>query len=108
MTDRSLLKVCATRCDECPFSPNKLVSAARRREILDDCKATDRYFTCHKGTIAGVEIVCRGFYDALSSTSIQLAQRFEAMGLVEPGKGIAFVDPDSLGNPYALDDDPPL
>jgi hypothetical protein len=58
------LLVCDGRCDECLFGPDNIVRSKERiREIIDDCLTHDRWFECHKGTIAGVNVCCRGFYD---------------------------------------------
>jgi len=52
--ERGLL-VAHKRCNECLFSKSKIVTDARRIELLDACKRTGKYFLCHKATIAGVE-----------------------------------------------------
>jgi hypothetical protein len=58
-----MLKVCHERCDQCLFSPGRIVSAERMAEILDTCERNDTHFICHKETLAGREGMCRGFYD---------------------------------------------
>ena len=67
---RDRLKICAQRCDQCLFSPNRIVSTARMRQILADCERDDEAFECHKHTTrrmdgedTGGVVVCRGFYD---------------------------------------------
>lgn len=59
----SLFKVMAERCNQCLFGPDKIVSNARRSEILRKIRREDSYFVCHKASIAGVEIACRGDWD---------------------------------------------
>ena len=49
------------RCDECLFSDAKIVDDDRRDFILKECRRKDTYFLCHKGTMTGKPIVCRGF-----------------------------------------------
>lgn len=73
---RDGFRVMNERCDQCLFSKNKIVSDERRREILEGCKAEDRHFECHKSTLAGVPVCCRGFYDADrgDSTNIRVAK----------------------------------
>jgi hypothetical protein len=55
--------VCAKRCDQCLFSKAKIVSDARRDELLKDIAKNDNHFMCHKHSIAGRDVVCRGDYD---------------------------------------------
>ena len=69
-------RVCAERCDECLFSTNKIVSNARRAEVLAECEKKDKHFICHKHS----DVCCRGFFDTGKTTAVQLAQRFTAMG----------------------------
>ena len=50
------------RCDQCLMTPNKIVSDARREEILRECKRKNCLFNCHKATIAGSQdVACRGY-----------------------------------------------
>lgn len=51
------------RCDQCLFSQAKVVSDERRDQIIEDCLKRDHFFVCHKGSIKGLNIVCRGFWD---------------------------------------------
>jgi len=59
----STLQVLSNRCDECLFSPNYIVSQKRKELIIEQTLDKDRYFTCHKARMAGVDICCRGFFD---------------------------------------------
>jgi hypothetical protein len=56
-------------------------------EILKDCVRNDTHFECHKGSIAGENIVCRGFFDNYSTNLIRIMGRLN---------GLQFVNPDSL------------
>lgn len=68
----------ASRCDECLFSKNRIVSRERMKEVLADCKKKDTHFVCHKVKIG----MCRGFYDTQPvPQTLRLAQAFERMGL---------------------------
>lgn len=59
------MKVQKSKCNQCLFSDNFVVkNNRRRREIITDALKRDTYFQCHKGTIAGVDVCCRGFWDA--------------------------------------------
>ena len=59
----STLQVLSNRCDECLFSPNYIVSQKRKELIIEQSLDQDRYFTCHKAMMAGVDICCRAFFD---------------------------------------------
>lgn len=66
------LQVCEKQCDQCLFSKNRIVSAAAMKDILKKCAHQDTHFLCHKGTIKGKDIVCRGFYDRYDSKVIRM------------------------------------
>jgi hypothetical protein len=61
-------------CEQCLFSTAKIVSDARRDEILAQCNRTHESFECHKATIVGEHIVCRAFFDWNCSLSVRLAR----------------------------------
>jgi hypothetical protein len=73
-------KVCDKPCDQCLFSKDRIVSAQRVREILNDCKREDRHFACHKATMRGQDVCCRSFYDTRTSNMTRIARR---LGTVE-------------------------
>lgn len=52
------------RCNQCLFSDAKIVPDARKAEIIETCVKTDTHFICHKASLAGRDVCCRGFYDA--------------------------------------------
>jgi hypothetical protein len=62
-------KVCAERCEQCLFSKETIVSNARRKQVLADCRRNDAHFICHKHGVGddeelhGEDVCCRGFYD---------------------------------------------
>jgi hypothetical protein len=58
-----MFKVMRKRCNECLYGKNKIVDNERRAEILREIDRKDNYFVCHKATIAGQEICCRGDFD---------------------------------------------
>jgi hypothetical protein len=51
------------RCDECLFGKDKIVSNARRAEILREIRHKDSYFICNKSTLNGGRVACRGDWD---------------------------------------------
>lgn len=79
-----MFKVVATQCDQCLFSPNRIVSAARAKEILKDCAKKDTHFICHKTENA----CCRGFYNADPGASnlMRIAGRLVAVEFVDVGE----------------------
>ena len=75
------------RCDQCLFGKDKIVSNARRAELLRDIKRRDSYFVCHKASIAGVEIACRGDYDQNGCGQMgRIAGRLGAIQFVDEPK----------------------
>lgn len=65
-------------CDQCLTTPQRIVSGERAAEIIRDCKRDNTHFFCHKGTIAGKRIHCRGVHDALGpSQAYRFAKAFK-------------------------------
>ncbi len=81
---RKKLLVCAKRCDQCLYSTAKIVSDPRRLQVLNDCKRTGKYFLCHKSTIQGRAVVCRGFFDTEKNQACQVAERLGLVEFTEP------------------------
>lgn len=77
---RGKLLVCEKRCDQCLFSSGKIVSDRRRMSVLRECEKKGTYFICHKATIAGRAVICRGFFETQRNMACQVADR---LGLVE-------------------------
>lgn len=78
-------KVMSKRCDQCLMGPSKLVSNARQKQILADTLRKDCHFICHKATISGQDIACRGHYDATGGG--KLGRFSDWLGITE------FIDP---------------
>ena len=68
------------RCDECLFSEGKIVSDERREEVLRECQRLNTHFICHKASINGQDVCCRGFFDEGRDARSRLASK---LGLVE-------------------------
>lgn len=81
-----MLKVKEKCCNQCLFSKNKIVSDERKEELLEEIEGKDTYFICHKASIEGKEIVCRGFYEQKTSNMIRMAQRLNMVEFVEEDK----------------------
>jgi hypothetical protein len=73
-----MFEVCEKKCDQCLFTANRVVSPTRMKQILKECEKKDTHFACHKGTIAGKDLCCRGFYDSgLTSNMMRISQRMD-------------------------------
>lgn len=86
----SEFKICAHPCDQCLFSRNRIVPQARANQIVKNCLKKDRFFECHKFTILGLKVVCRGFWDRHKRDvwPLRVAQMLiEAVMWMEPPKG---------------------
>lgn len=70
-------------CNQCLFSKDKIVSNERRKYILNGCRKSDTHFICHKATIEGKDICCKGFYDNQTSNLIRISQRMNMVKFVD-------------------------
>lgn len=75
-----MFKVCATRCDQCLFSDQRIVSKKRMAEIIKDCRKKDSYFICHKHE----EAMCRGYYETQSAPQmLRIANRLQMVTFIQ-------------------------
>ncbi len=81
-----MFEVCSKKCDQCLLSVGRIVSVQRRAKIIADCKRRDTHFLCHKGSIAGRTIACRGFFDVYPHVGQlrRIAERLHAVVFVDP------------------------
>lgn len=70
------------------MSPDRIVSGSRAAQLLKDCKREDNHFICHKGSVAGLLVHCRGVHDLAPSKAYRFALAY--------GIPIREVDPDTL------------
>lgn len=56
-------RVMSRCCQNCLFSPNKLVSDERKADILQQCEHQETFFVCHEASKRGQEICCRAFFE---------------------------------------------
>jgi hypothetical protein len=84
------LEICEERCNQCLFSENRIVSKARMAEIVRDCRRNDTFFQCHKHTMAGRDVMCRGYYETQPPSQMQrIAERLGVVRFVAtPKEGI--------------------
>lgn len=82
--DDLTFNVMARRCDQCLFGPNKIVSDERKADVLEACEKHDLHFVCHKATMVGQDVCCRGFYEQMpGSTFMQISCRLGWVEYVE-------------------------
>jgi hypothetical protein len=72
--------VMAERCDQCLYGSDKIVSNDRRKEIIRGLDETGGFFICHKSTILGRVVACRG--DMEQRGCGQTGRIAEALGMV--------------------------
>lgn len=77
-----MFEVCEKQCEQCLFSPNRIVSKKRMGEILKDCRQKDAHFQCHKASIVGRDVCCRGFYETQTSQLMRIAGRLNMIKFV--------------------------
>jgi hypothetical protein len=77
-----MLEIKKEQCDQCLFSKNRIVNAARMKEIISSCVRNDNHFECHKGTLDGKNIVCAGWYSRYTSQMIRIAGRLNVIKFV--------------------------
>lgn len=68
--DPTKFYVMAEACEQCLFTKDRVVSGSRAAEIIRQCNDHDTHFECHKGSLVGRNICCRGFYDSQKNTSV--------------------------------------
>ena len=91
----SELLLASRRCAECLTSRGRIVSGERAAELISACRRENNHFQCHKGSIAGVNLHCRGVHDLLDrldggSKAARFARRF--------GIPIREIDPEERGD----------
>lgn len=73
MIDASKFMVCAKRCKQCLYGPEKIVDEARKAELITSIEIDDSYFVCHMGSLTdNNQLCCRGWYDANPTAKIVL------------------------------------
>lgn len=77
-------KVCARQCDQCLFSKNKIVDEKRKQELLSECERDQTHFNCHKGTIAGQNVVCNGFFRNKTTPFLDIMKATGKIEFIEP------------------------
>ena len=60
-------------CSQCLTTPARIVSGARAADLVRHCRDADVHFQCHKGSIAGLNLHCRGMHDLAPSRAYRFA-----------------------------------
>lgn len=80
------LKVFKTCCKNCLLSEDRIVSAKRAKEIIQDCTEKQTHFICHKASMKdGQEIVCSKFFNSMGHKiqMVRIAHRLNALEFIE-------------------------
>lgn len=82
-----MIEVQKSKCNQCLFTKNKIVSNARKKDIIETCINNRTHFICHKDQLSGDgrdELVCRGYYDKLGhhSQMIRICERINMIKFV--------------------------
>jgi len=78
--------VASEKCEQCLFTPKRLVSGAHAAEIVRKTTGPDSEagsaFNCHKGTIADKDAICAGWYEKFGDKDPILIMA-EKLGAIE-------------------------
>lgn len=76
-----MIKVNKNMCDQCLFSPNKIVSEKRMSTIVQGCIRDQTHFICHKTK----DVVCGGFDKTMGDYSqmLRIAERLKTIELID-------------------------
>ena len=78
-----MFKICETRCEQCLFGDQRIVTKERMAEIIKDCRKADSHFICHKHN----DVMCRGYYETQPVPQmLRIAERLRMVEFV-PHKG---------------------
>lgn len=80
------MQICEQQCSTCIFRPgNKMhLSPGRLAEMVKSVKDDDGYVVCHKTLDWETGAICRGSYDRIYTTPIQMAERMQFIRWVDP------------------------
>jgi hypothetical protein len=83
------LLLASRRCGQCLTTRDRIVSGERAAQLVRDCRANGTHFVCHKGSIAGLNVHCRGVHEIMNGDrAYRFAERF--------GIPIREIDPEEL------------
>jgi len=76
-------KVFDSPCSTCLFGPNKIVSEARKKEVIKNCLSRNSHFICHEATKNNHDIACRGFFDRYSTNLERMCGRIGMIFMIQ-------------------------
>lgn len=74
--------VCQSKCDQCLFSSNRIVTKERMKQIIANTLKANTHFICHKGSINKQNIACAGWAERYGSTWLTLAKQLNLIKYV--------------------------
>lgn len=77
------MRIAKERCKNCLLGPDALVSPAQVKAHLQKCARDDSHFICHRASMKGEDICCRGFYDTRTTNLIRVMGRLGAIEFVD-------------------------
>lgn len=79
------LRVRRERCATCIFRPGNLMNLnpGRLRDMVAQVREHDSYVVCHQTLSEPLGAVCRGSFDELYTTPVQIATRLDAVEWVD-------------------------
>lgn len=83
------LLIMSRRCSEYLTTRNRIVSGERAAELIRDCRNRDVHFQCHKGSINGLNVHCRGVHEIAPDRAYRMAVAWKIP--------IREINPDELG-----------
>lgn len=83
--ERDGVRVLREKCGTCIFRPGNLMALrpGRRKDMVDTATGNDGYIPCHETLTLDKEAVCRGAWDVLDTTPLQLARRLNFIHWVD-------------------------
>jgi hypothetical protein len=77
MADKTELLLASRRCAECLVTKKRVVNGSRAAELVKQCRRDDVHFQCHRGTIAGINLHCRGVHEIAPGRAFRFAKAFD-------------------------------
>lgn len=82
------LLLASRRCRECLVTKGRIVPGSRAAELVVQCRREDVHFVCHKGSLAGLNLHCRGVHEIAPARSYRFAKAH--------GIPVREIDPETL------------
>ena len=79
-----MFEVMSRKCDQCLMTKDRIVSGRRAAQLVEECRRKDQSFLCHKGTMEGRKIACRGHFDTGVGQFSRIAERLGMIVEIDP------------------------